>query len=57
MKITLYIAPTLDGYIAGPNGEIDWLSVVERPGEDYGYAQFYDSVDALIMPQNLRVSC
>ena len=49
MKITLYIAPTLDGYIAGPNGEIDWLSVLEQPGEDYGYAQFYDSVDALVM--------
>ena len=49
MKITLYIAPTLDGYIAGPNGEVDWLSMVDQQGEDYGYAQFYDSVDALVM--------
>lgn len=49
MKITLYIAASLDGYIAGPNGEIDWLSMADHPGEDYGYYQFYDSVDALIM--------
>ena len=30
MKITLYIAPTLDGYIAGPNGEVNWLSMVDQ---------------------------
>lgn len=49
MKVTLYIAASLDGYIAGPNGEIDWLDLVDRPGEDYGYHQFYDSVDVLVM--------
>lgn len=49
MKVTLYIAASVDGYIAGPGREIDWLSVVDQPGEDYGYYQFYDSVDALVM--------
>lgn len=49
MKITLYIAASLDGFIAGPNGEIDWLSMVDIPGEDYGYNDFYNSVDALVM--------
>ena len=49
MKVTLYIAASVDGYIAGPGREIDWLSVVDQPGEDYGYYQFYDSIDALVM--------
>ena len=36
-KLTLYIAASLDGYIAGPNGEIDWL---EAGGDaDYGCLQ------------------
>lgn len=48
-KVILYIAASLDGYIARIDGEIDWLSIVERAGEDYGYAAFYESVDALVM--------
>lgn len=48
MQTILYIAASVDGYIAGPNGEIDWLSMVDRDGEDYGYYQFYDSVDAIV---------
>jgi dihydrofolate reductase len=48
MQVILYIAASLDGYIAGPNGEIDWLSLVDREGEDYGYNDFYESVDAII---------
>jgi dihydrofolate reductase len=48
MQIILYIAASLDGYIAGPNGEIDWLSLVDREGEDYGYNEFYQSVDAIV---------
>jgi dihydrofolate reductase len=48
MQVVLYIAASLDGYIAGPNGEIDWLSLVDREGEDYGYHEFYQSVDAIV---------
>jgi dihydrofolate reductase len=48
LEVVLYIAASLDGYIAGPNGEIDWLDVVEGSGEDYGYNEFYQSVDAII---------
>ncbi|HEY8397715.1 MAG TPA: hypothetical protein VIK80_07240 [Flavihumibacter sp.] len=44
----LYIAMSLDGYIAGPNDSIDFLSVVEQEGEDYGYAEFQKEVDVLI---------
>jgi hypothetical protein len=28
---------SLDGFIARSDGRIDWLSVVERSVEDYGY--------------------
>jgi len=48
-NITIYIASSLDGYIARKNGSVDWLSVVDGSGSDYGYHAFYDSVDALIM--------
>ncbi len=44
-KVNLFIACSLDGYIAGPKGEIDWLF----SDGDYGYAKFYKSVDAIIM--------
>jgi dihydrofolate reductase len=48
-KVVLYIAASIDGYIARENGAVDWLDLVAVEGEDYGYAAFYDSVDALIM--------
>ena len=48
-EVVYYVAASLDGYIAGADGGVDWLSAVERPGEDYGYATFFAAVDALIM--------
>ena len=48
-KIVLYIATSLDGYIARDNGDIDWLSIVESPKEDYGYKDFLKSIDTVIM--------
>ncbi|NJM93994.1 MAG: dihydrofolate reductase [Cytophagales bacterium] len=46
--LTLYIAMSLDGYIAGPEESLDFLSKVEVPGEDYGYADFGRTVDTVI---------
>lgn len=48
-RVILFIAVSLDGYIAGEDGDIGWLSSVERPGEDYGYAEFIASVDTVIL--------
>lgn len=49
MRCSVYIATSVDGFIAGPNDELDWLASVERPGEDYGYKAFFDTVDVLVM--------
>ena len=49
MKCSVFIAASLDGFIARPDGQIDWLSLVDRPGEDYGYRQFHDSIDTFIV--------
>ena len=48
-KVILYIAQSLDGFIAREDDDISWLSVVEREGEDYGYQAFVDTVDTVFM--------
>ncbi|MEA4937758.1 MAG: dihydrofolate reductase family protein [Paludibacter sp.] len=48
-KVILYIAASLDGYIAKPNDDLSFLSFVEKEGEDYGYADFIKTVDTVIL--------
>ena len=48
-RVILYIAASLDGYIAKRGGDIGFLSRVESPEEDYGYVEFARSVDTVIM--------
>ncbi len=48
-KVILYIASSLDGYIAKPNDDLGFLSIVQQEGEDYGYKDFVKSVDTVIL--------
>ena len=50
-EVILYTAASIDGYIAGPGGNIDWLHDPEftTPEEDYGYADFYAGIDTTLM--------
>lgn len=51
IKVSVYIAVSLDGFIARKNGDIDWLTGGES-GEDYGYADFMSTVDHVVMGRN-----
>ena len=51
VKVSVYIANSLDGFIARQNGDIDWLTGGEG-GEDYGYAQFISDIDHIVMGRN-----
>lgn len=50
-ETVVYIATSLDGFIARPDGAIDWLESTEPQveGEDYGWAEFIASVDGIVM--------
>lgn len=48
-KTILYIAMSLDGYIARLDGSVDWLFDVEGDGGDNGYAAFYQTIGSVVM--------
>jgi dihydrofolate reductase len=47
-KVVLFIATSLDGFIAGKDGNIDWLYT----DGDFGYSEFYKSIDTTLMGHN-----
>lgn len=51
-RIILYIAASVDGYIADADGGVSWLEAFNREGEDYGYAELNARVSTLILGAN-----
>jgi len=52
-KITLYIAASVDGYIADEEGGVDWLEEFQTESDSdedvEGFSEFFETVDCLIM--------
>jgi dihydrofolate reductase len=53
MKASVFVATSLDGFIARKDGNLDWLgNAGEQTSEDYGFQAFMDSVNVLVMGRN-----
>jgi dihydrofolate reductase len=47
--VCVFIACSLDGFIAGPDDDLSWLPPPDPAGEDYGFAAFMGGMAALLM--------
>ncbi|MBK6405123.1 MAG: dihydrofolate reductase [Holophagales bacterium] len=52
MRTSVFVGTSLDGFIARPDGTLDFLSAGEAEPEPYGFEEFLSTVDALVMGRN-----
>lgn len=50
MPVSVFVGISVDGFMARPDGGLDWLP--EGGGEPHGYAEFLETVDALVIGRN-----
>lgn len=48
-RVSVYIASSIDGFIAREDGSLEWLDRVYTEEEDYGFSAFFSSVDTLVI--------
>src|SRR5262245_65386046 len=48
-KVIVHIAASADGYIARPDGDLDWLTSRPKPKGFYGMAAFMKSIDTKLL--------
>ncbi len=56
-EVIYYVASSLDGYIATTEGGVEWLTPYQCQGDSYGYAEFYQSVDSVVMGSRTYEKC
>ena len=53
MAVFVYVATSLDGFIATSDGGVEWLMEIPNPDKsDYGFAEFMSGIDAIVMGRN-----
>jgi dihydrofolate reductase len=48
-KVILYVATSVDVFIARKDGSVDWLDKYSNTKEDYGYKEFFDSIKTVVI--------
>lgn len=51
-QISVFIASSIDGFIARENKEMDWLDRFNGLAEDYGFMEFFTSIDVIVIGRN-----